>query len=64
MDWLTTIWVGIIATSIALSAACLLIWIRERRNVLYLIFVLYGVSIAAQSVTEIWMFHATTIEEY
>jgi signal transduction histidine kinase len=64
MDWLTTIWVGMIATSIALSAACLLIWIRDRRNVLYLVFVLFGVSIAAQAVTEIWLFHATTIEEY
>jgi signal transduction histidine kinase len=64
MDWLTTFWVGIIATSIALSAACLLIWIRDRRNVLYLLFVLFGVSIAAQAVTEIWLFHATTIEEY
>ncbi len=64
MDWLTTIWVGIIASSIALSAVYLLVWIRARRNVLYLLFVLFGFSIAAQSATEIWLFHATTIEEY
>ncbi len=64
MDWLTTIWAGIIATSIAMSAVYLLAWIRERRNVLYLLFVLLGISVAAQSAAEIWMFRATTIEEF
>lgn len=64
MDWLTTIWVGIIATSVALSAVYLLIWFCEQRKILYLFFVLLGVSVAAQSAAELWMFRATTVEEY
>lgn len=64
MSWLTTIWSGLIVMSISLSAVYLLIWIRQRRNILYLMFVLFGVSVAALAATEIWMFHATTTEQY
>ena len=63
MNWLTTIWTSFITLALALSAFHLVRWLR-RRELLYLLFVLLGVSIAAQAAAEIWMFRATSIEEY
>ena len=63
MQWLTTIWTAFISLALTLSGVYLARWLR-RRDWLYLFFLLLGVSIAALAVTEIWMFRATSIEEF
>jgi len=54
MNWLTTIWTSFITLALALSGVYLLMWLR-RREWLYLLFVLFGISIATQAATEVWM---------
>ena len=63
IDWITTIWTGFISISMAMSAVYLIRWVR-RREVVSLLLVLLGMTVAVQAITEIWMFRATTINEF
>lgn len=63
MDWLTTIWTAFISLSLALSGVYFVRWLRSR-ELLTLLFVLLGVTIAFVAAFEIWMFRSTTVNEY
>jgi signal transduction histidine kinase len=63
MDWLTTTWVIFASMSVALSGVYFLRWLR-RRELLMALFVLLGLAIAVQAGVEIWMFRASTVDEY
>ena len=63
MQWLTNIWIALISLALTLSGVYLARF-AGRRDWLSFLFVLLGLSIAGIAVAEIWMFRATSIEEY
>lgn len=64
MNWLTTIWVVIASTSLAVGGMYLVVWFNRRDSTASLMFALLAVSTAGIAATEVWMMHAQTIEEF
>lgn len=64
MNWLTTLWTMIAASSLAIAAVYLFVWLRSRDSIWYLMFVLLTIGIASSAVMELWIMHTETAEEY
>ena len=64
MSIVTTLWCMNAAFALTLADVCLLFWLVERRDLMYLVFCVVAASTAVSIPFELAMMHATTAAEY
>jgi signal transduction histidine kinase len=61
MNWITIFWSGTAFASLAIAGVYLVIWLQQRQQLAYLMFVFLASSIAGVAATELWMMNSQTI---
>jgi signal transduction histidine kinase len=64
MSWLTVIWSMAASGCVTLGLMHLLVWVRQRADVHYLLFTIAAFAIAGVAIGELWLMYAITPEQF